>query len=216
MSKPQQKSRPQALRQALQEQTRAAYREAILDAAEAIFLRDGFQSAKMVDVAEATGVSVGTLYNYFDSKETVFRALVDRHRARHFEMVSAPFATTNAIGKLREFSDRSMQFVEANGALFAVYLRNAKNPADNSLHHAAGCDAQEDFERYTSVISNLLSDGINEGSLRDDLPLDQMTWTLRTLLHTAVLEWVGSNAPNSLVDRGQSLIQLFLEGASRK
>jgi AcrR family transcriptional regulator len=216
MSKPQQKSRPQALRQALQEQTRAAYREAILDAAERIFLRDGFQSAKMVDVAEATGVSVGTLYNYFDSKDAVFLALVERHRTRHFEMLSAPFAASNAIGKLHEFAERTMRFVEDNGALFAVYLRNARNAAGHALPHAHGVNPEDDHRRYSAVVSSLLADGIKEGSLRDDLPLENMTWVLRSLLQTAVLEWVGSNAPNSLVARGQSLVQLFLEGASRK
>src|SRR5512145_2424994 len=123
MSKPSPKSRPQALRQALQEQTRAAYREAILDAAEHVFLKDGFQSAKMVDVAEATGVSVGTLYNYFDSKDAVFLALAERHRSRYFGMLESEFASPDPMDRIHEFVERSFGFVEQNGALFSIYLR---------------------------------------------------------------------------------------------
>src|SRR5512142_3337723 len=84
------KTRPQVLRQALQEHTRAAYREAIRAAAERIILRDGFQPARMADIADATGVSVGTLYNYFESKEAVFNALVEHHRARFIAQVERP------------------------------------------------------------------------------------------------------------------------------
>ena len=45
------------------------------------FLRQGFDGASMNDVARAAGVSKGTLYVYFDSKERLFEALI-RHDRR--------------------------------------------------------------------------------------------------------------------------------------
>ena len=48
----------------------------ILDGARKVFLADGFDGASMNDVARAAGVSKGTLYVYFDSKEALFEALV--------------------------------------------------------------------------------------------------------------------------------------------
>lgn len=216
MSKPQLKSRPQALRQALQEQTRAAYREAILDAAERVFLNDGFQSAKMVDVAEATGVSVGTLYNYFDSKEAVFLALVERHRTRYFDMLGAPFSTEDAVSQIGEFVNRSLDFVETNGALFAIYLRSTTPVFDAALRATPAVNPVEDNLRYEAQLTQLLTNGIKSGRLRDDIPVDELSWSLNSLLHAAVLEWVGANERKSLITRGQFLVQLFLEGASRK
>lgn len=53
----------------------------ILDGARTIFLRDGFDGASMNDVARAAGVSKGTLYAYYTSKEQLFVALV-RHDKR--------------------------------------------------------------------------------------------------------------------------------------
>lgn len=53
-----------------------ARREEILDAAYAVFGEHGFARAKLDDVARRAGVSKGTLYLYFDSKETLFREMV--------------------------------------------------------------------------------------------------------------------------------------------
>ncbi|TBW36655.1 TetR/AcrR family transcriptional regulator [Siculibacillus lacustris] len=53
----------------------------ILDGARAVFLRDGFDGASMNDIAKVAGVSKGTLYVYFQSKDALFEALV-RHDKR--------------------------------------------------------------------------------------------------------------------------------------
>ncbi|MDR7038019.1 AcrR family transcriptional regulator [Methylobacterium sp. BE186] len=50
-------------------------RRQILDGARAVFLGSGFDGASMGEIARAAGVSKGTLYVYFDSKEALFEAL---------------------------------------------------------------------------------------------------------------------------------------------
>lgn len=49
---------------------------AILDAAEALFLRDGYLGSSMDEVADRAGVSKQTVYTHFGSKELLFVALV--------------------------------------------------------------------------------------------------------------------------------------------
>jgi AcrR family transcriptional regulator len=48
----------------------------ILDAAQRVFGESGFARARLDDVARLAGVSKGTLYLYFDSKESLFREMV--------------------------------------------------------------------------------------------------------------------------------------------
>jgi len=50
----------------------------ILEAATRVFARTGLEGSKMSDVAAEAGVSQGTLYNYVESKEALFRLLLDR------------------------------------------------------------------------------------------------------------------------------------------
>lgn len=58
------------------EQQKEAKRLALVDAALAVFSRVGFAAAKIDDVAEEAGVSKGTVYLYFDSKEQLFEGMV--------------------------------------------------------------------------------------------------------------------------------------------
>jgi AcrR family transcriptional regulator len=50
--------------------------EAILSAALEEFIAQGFAAARLDTIAERAGVAKGTLYLYFDSKETLFEAAV--------------------------------------------------------------------------------------------------------------------------------------------
>lgn len=57
---------------------RGGSREAIVVAAERLFLERGFGSVSMDDLAEAAGVARRTLYNQFSSKEEIFREMLVR------------------------------------------------------------------------------------------------------------------------------------------
>lgn len=53
--------------------------DAILTATARILVMDGFDRATTNRIAEAAGVSIGSLYQYFPSKEALVAALMDRH-----------------------------------------------------------------------------------------------------------------------------------------
>ena len=57
-------------------------RQQILSGARKVFFEQGFDGASMNDVARVAGVSKGTLYVYFESKERLFTALMHAERAR--------------------------------------------------------------------------------------------------------------------------------------
>ncbi len=57
------------------ERTKAANREAILDAARMVFAELGFEATTVRDIIRRTDLASGTFYNYFKSKEEVFEAL---------------------------------------------------------------------------------------------------------------------------------------------
>ena len=52
--------------------------EMILDAAETVFRTNGYSGTYMSSVADACGFSVGNLYRYYETKQELFEAVVDR------------------------------------------------------------------------------------------------------------------------------------------
>ncbi|HTW19291.1 MAG TPA: TetR family transcriptional regulator [Mycobacteriales bacterium] len=60
-------------------------RDALLDAAYDVVVAGGWQTARMVDVAAAAGVSRQTLYNEFGSKDALAQALAMREAQRFID-----------------------------------------------------------------------------------------------------------------------------------
>jgi TetR/AcrR family transcriptional regulator, repressor for uid operon len=55
----------------------------ILDAATACFVEQGFHGTGMARIAERAGMSAGHIYHYFDSKDAIIAAIVERETSAH-------------------------------------------------------------------------------------------------------------------------------------
>ena len=56
-------------------------RTQILEAAIVCFAKHGFHQASMHDISAEAGISVGLIYRYFENKEAVIAAMVERHKS---------------------------------------------------------------------------------------------------------------------------------------
>lgn len=65
----------------------------LLDAALDLFVEKGFSAARVDEVAARAGVSKGTLFLYFQSKEDLFKAVVRENIANKFPAWQEEFAT---------------------------------------------------------------------------------------------------------------------------
>jgi AcrR family transcriptional regulator len=74
-------------------------RAQILDGARAVFLAEGFDGASMEAIAQAAGVSKGTLYSYFKGKDELFTSLIAAYQNRSIEET---FRSLSKANDLRE------------------------------------------------------------------------------------------------------------------
>jgi AcrR family transcriptional regulator len=83
-----------------------AKRRQIMDGARQVFLSAGFDGASMNDIARAAGVSKGTLYAYFDSKDALFEAIIRGEFAQAAERLCTFRREGDARDMLRDFGVR--------------------------------------------------------------------------------------------------------------
>ena len=69
---------------------------ALLKATAHILVKEGYESASTNRIAAAAGVSIGSLYQYFPSKEALVAAVVDRHMQEMMQLLRA------AVDRVRE------------------------------------------------------------------------------------------------------------------
>src|SRR5690348_15509443 len=76
---------------ASQDRSRATV-DALVEATARILVKEGFDKASTNRIAEAAGVSVGSLYQYFPSKEALVVAVMDRHNDETMRLVRSELA----------------------------------------------------------------------------------------------------------------------------
>ncbi|WP_206956797.1 TetR/AcrR family transcriptional regulator [Trinickia acidisoli] len=81
---------------ASQERSRATV-DVLIEATARILVKDGFDKASTNRIAEKAGVSVGSLYQYFPSKEALVAAVMERHRRELMQVVRDTAAEIMAL-----------------------------------------------------------------------------------------------------------------------
>lgn len=148
------------------EQQKEAKRLALVDAALTTFSRVGFAAAKMDDVADEAGVSKGTVYLYFDSKEHLFEEMVKSKMLPMFDQSAAsiakPLASATARLKahLKFFYDRVLNSDRRQ----IMRLIMAEGP---NFPHLAEFYHSNVLSRGQALISSILKDGVASGEFRE-------------------------------------------------
>src|SRR5262245_5989084 len=61
--------------------------DALLGATARILIREGYDRASTNRIAHVAGISIGSLYRYFPSKEALVAALIDRHKQQMMQLL---------------------------------------------------------------------------------------------------------------------------------
>src|SRR5688572_8787293 len=72
-------------------------RERILDAALALFAQRGFHGTAVPEVADEAGVGAGTIYRYFESKESIVNALYQHWKQQALVRIFQEFPATGSV-----------------------------------------------------------------------------------------------------------------------
>lgn len=117
-------------------------RTEILDVAREVFLKEGYAAASMSAIAARLGGSKGTLYNYFDSKEALFRAHIERECALSAERIfTGADAEGDLAGQLRDLGVRYLTTVTSEtviGNARAVIAEAGRSPEVGEIFYDAG------------------------------------------------------------------------------
>jgi AcrR family transcriptional regulator len=137
----------------------------ILDAALDLFVERGFAATRLEDVAQRAGVSKGTVYLYFDSKEDLFKAVIRSGLVRAIEEGEKLVATFEGSSPdlLRHIYAGWWQNI--GGTRLAGIPKLMISEAQN-FPELANFYYDEVIERGSRLISRALERGIERGEFR--------------------------------------------------
>ena len=143
-------------------------RQLLVDVARKLFAMQGFEGITMNDIAEASGKGRRTLYTYFQSKEEVYRAVIDgeimRISSTYLAVARKKLPPDEKLVELI-FAHLSLikEAVERNGNLRAEFFRNIWQVES----------VRKKYDRIESdIFRNTIQDGVDQGMFEvDDLDL---------------------------------------------
>jgi len=206
------KARAPSVREAVRNETRATYREAILVAAERVFGRLGFYETKMTDVAAEAGVAAGTLYNYFTNKDEIFASIVVRSREQLDAIVHLHDNIADPIERIRMRLRDVFTFVDDHGPLFASFIR-VGGFTDYAQKRVIDEDHERGHSQYLELSAVTFREAIERDQLRRDLEPEFLAAMLSGMCDSTIFAWFRGGCKPGLVDRADQILDLLLRGA---
>ncbi len=133
----------------------------LLDSAAAEFGEKGFHDSSVVSITQRAGVALGSFYTYFDSKDSLFRALVRDMSAQVRHTVGPVMAAEpNRLEGERKGLAKFLEFVREHKELYRI-IDEAEfvDPASYRAH----------YEDTVGGYLASLKDAAAKGQLRDDV-----------------------------------------------
>ncbi len=181
----------------------------ILTAAEGVFTKKGFDEARMEDIAEKTGLSKGTLYLYFKSKDDLIFAILDRIFQREFrQLADVKDEHGTASGALLAVTDLVARDISGMLRLIPIIynflaLAFRSKPVQRAL--------KQYIRGYLGILTPLIQKGIDSGEFRA-VEARQVAVAAGAIIEGTILLWVYDNTsvePESDIPAG---MRLLLEG----
>lgn len=147
-----------------------AKRDQILEGAKRVFMTVGFDAASMNDITREAGVSKGTIYVYFQNKDDLFAALMERERLRLGQSMQNILAGIQSAEEgLRRYGiDFALQ-VTTQETIFAMRTMVA---VATRMPKLSGRFFHDDTLNVRNVLERFLERQVANGTLRiDDIRL---------------------------------------------
>jgi len=175
-----------------QKQTR---RQQILDAALRCFSRDGFHNTTTADIVRESGVSQGTLYLYFATKEDVIAALADdRHQGEALinALVQGEPDPVDGFSLLFELYGRSLtdpHRADVRRVGIQGWAEALRNPAIHATVTAGASSVRREIVR-------LIQRGQKAGQFRPDADPEAVARTLIAVFQGLTLQVAWGDEPD--------------------
>jgi AcrR family transcriptional regulator len=157
------------------EQKREERHRQILEAALAVFSQKGFHATNVSDVAAQAGVSQGTIYWYFESKEELFRAAMLSVFADFGQETFASLAgCETATQKLRALGSAMESFIVGLEGVFIMFLGYwASHPS----REEAGQWWTDLLVEYKDLVVGIVQEGIDSGEFKT-VDAEALVWAI--------------------------------------
>jgi len=187
----------------------------ILDAAAKLFSEKGFHDVSVDEIAEQVGISKGTVYLYYENKETLFQSIVtEKTKALYRDLQTTVDSSEPARRRIERFIEIMVAYFNRNQPIFKLF-HTEKIRLSMENHSRLHEDGILAFRTYFELIARLMRDGQEQGLLRSMEP-EVCAKSLMGLIHAYSFHRMLSGNRTNVQEETAQIMDLFLNGTRKE
>jgi AcrR family transcriptional regulator len=197
------------------DEARALFRNAILDAAEAVFAERGFHGARIQDIAQRARIAVGTVYNHFEQKDDVLSALLEERVEGLVAQLRGRAGDPKVFRpRLQSRMTRLFVYVGQHRAFLAIASEQGLFAGAAAPGARATPRNAQQIEAFRAELRAIVEEGIASGDL-EALRADDLAGFLGGTMRSFVLSSLAQREGDAS-EQARMTVDLFLHGAVRR
>jgi AcrR family transcriptional regulator len=185
--------------------------EKILKGAAEIFGKAGYHGATLEEIARETGVSVGTIYQYFENKYDLYIKVLNFFMDSLMESIEEVVkGAEDPMKRLEKVLARHIEIFEENPHFFRIYLTGKHDWIIDPMDRPKA----ELLERYTGYIK-ILSDAIDElidSRIFVSIESEKVAYYMLEMAYSAVFQRVTGYSEKTREEDIQIILNLLMNG----
>lgn len=197
------------------EREHQARRNYILQAAEKLFAQRGFDGTTMSDLASFSEFSVGTLYNFFKSKEEVYYSLIMEKLDIMLQELTAQInQLPEGLPQIRGLIEAVFKFFQDNKDFFRIFFAERFNLV-TSVGPKAVRELRRKYLAYMQFVNKIMVRAMRRKEVR---PVDpqKLSYFLVGIMNTFIFHWTVYAQKSELIAEIPFIYKLFLDGAGQR
>lgn len=192
---------------------RATRQAEVIAAARQLFTRRGYQRSTMLQIAAASELALGTLYQLFPSKEAILYSMLETFIDGVIDRIRGEMAEPgDAASRLQRMVRAQLEFSRDNADVLHFYL-SGWTGYDFAVRQRFGERIDAKYEQYLDALSTVFRRGMREGAF-GLAPPRRLAVALAGMIHALIRRWLRERDLNLLTE-GNALVHVLLRGARR-
>ncbi|MDO9464441.1 MAG: TetR/AcrR family transcriptional regulator [bacterium] len=188
----------------------------ILGAAERIFATKGYYNSSMLDIASEAQYAVGTLYNYFKDKQSLYLALLERKTDELFSRINEKIKRIrDPIKKIKVLVSANLEFVAENVDFFKIYFYEESSLKE--VMQDIDVYKRDKFRKHLDLFICVIKEAQEKDSIKKIYPAEKLAHVLTGIIHNIIVYWLKGRNPakEEIVSNAPLVLEVFLNGVKR-
>ena len=194
------------------ERERLRHRQEILTAALFLFSEKGYHSVSMHEIAKKAEFAIGTLYNFFENKEDLYKALVLEQSDRFERAITKGIGEPDGeVEKLKNYILVKTEWLRSNLPFVRLFLAERRGP---SFNLKADLDEALRNRHYAFMrkLAAIFDKGIKRKRFKEVADPFYLAVALDSALDAFLLLWIDAPEHYSYPGDPDAILDIFFKG----